>query len=149
MSSLQGFEVVSPNTASGRSVLTVTKNYARLNKNAVLELGRPEFIEFFINPTTKQFAFKACEESNPNAIPFFIPGKTTASVTLNQQFVLDAMGPYFEFPEVEDDQEAYAQIKGTLLNSEDMLVFNAAKAEQGVMKKRGRKKGQNVKVSEA
>ncbi len=100
MSSLQGFEVVSPNTASGRSVLTVTKNYARLNKNAVLELGRPEFIEFFINPTTKQFAFKACEESNPNAIPFFIPGKTTASVTLNQQFVLDAMGPYFEFPEV-------------------------------------------------
>lgn len=98
MSSLQGFEVVSPNTASGRSVLTVTKNYARLNKNAVLELGRPEFIEFFINPTTKQFAFKACEESNPNAIPFFIPGKTTASVTLNQQFVLDAMGPYFEFP---------------------------------------------------
>ena len=118
MSSLQGFEVVSPNTASGRSVLTVTKNYARLNKNAVLELGRPEFIEFFINPTTKQF-------------------------------VLDAMGPYFEFPEVEDDQEAYAQIKGTLLNSEDMLVFNAAKAEQGVMKKRGRKKGQKVKVSEA
>lgn len=98
MSSLQGFEVVSPNTASGRSVLTVTKNYARLNKNAVLELGRPEFIEFFINPTTKQFAFKACEESNPNAIPFFISGKTTASVTLNQQFVLDAMGPYFEFP---------------------------------------------------
>lgn len=144
MSSLQGFEVVSPNTASGRSVLTVTRKYVRLNKNAVLELGRPEFIEFLINPSSKQFAFKPCEESNPNAIPFFVPGKTTASVTLSMQFVLDAMEPYFDFPEVADDQEAYAQLKGTWIASDNMLVFNLGTAEQSVMKKRGRKKGQKA-----
>ena len=147
MSVLQGFEPVNPSATVGKCVLTVTPRYARFNKNTVEELGAPRYVQILTNPHTKQIAIRECNESDVNAIEFVKPTRTTASVTLNLPVVLNAVLKFFDFPEVEDDEVAFAQLKGTPFPDDKTIIFDVNDCRQGVSKKRGRKKGVDYSAS--
>ncbi|KFI61441.1 hypothetical protein [Bifidobacterium cuniculi] len=140
MSILQGFEAVNPVGPTGKSVLTVTPRYIRFNKNSVLELDSPRYVQLLTNPQTKQIAIKVCNVNDPNAVQFVNPKKHTASVTLTSPVVLGAVLQFFEFPEVADDQVAYAQLHGVPYPDDQTIIYDVDDCVQGVMRKRGRKK---------
>lgn len=140
MSILQGFEAVNPSAPSGKTMLTVTPRYIRFNKNTVLEMGSPRYVQLLTNPHTKQIAIKVCNASDSNAIEFVKPARNTASVTLNMPIVMDAVLKFFDFPEVADDEVAYAHVQGKPFLNDKTVIFDVADAKSGVMKKRGRKK---------
>lgn len=147
MSVLQGFEPVDPASTAGKSVLTVTPRYMRFNKNTVQELEAPRYVQILTNPHTKQVAIHECAETDANAIEFVKPNHKTASVTLNSPVVLNAVLRFFDFPEVADDEVAFAQLKGTSFPEDKTVIFDVRDCRQGVMKKRGRKKGVDYNAS--
>lgn len=140
MSILQGFEMVNPAAPAGKSILTITPRYIRFNKNSVLKLGSPRFVQILTNPHSKQIAVKACSAGDANAIEFVKPAKKTASVTLNMPIVMDTVLKFFDFPEVADDEVAYAHLHGNPFIDDKTIIFDVASKKTGVMKKRGRKK---------
>lgn len=148
MSVLQGFEPVNPVSAAGNAVLTVTPRYMRFNKNTVQELDAPSYVQILTNPHTKQVAIRECAETDPNAIEFVTPSRKTVSVTLNNPVVLSAVLRFFDFPEVADDEVAFAQLKGTPFPEDKTVIFDVRDCRQGVMKKRGRKKGVDYNAPE-
>lgn len=140
MSILQGFEMVNPAAPAGKCMLTITPRYIRFNKNSVLELGSPRFVQILTNPHSKQIAVKACNSGDTNAIEFVKPAKKTASVTLNMPIVMDTVLKFFDFPEVADDEVAYAHLHGNPFIDDKTIIFDVTTEKSGVMKKRGRKK---------
>ncbi|WP_026645665.1 hypothetical protein [Bifidobacterium sp. AGR2158] len=148
MSVLQGFEPVNPASAAGKAVLTVTPRYMRFNKNTVQELEAPNYVQILTNPHTKQIAIRECSEADPNAIEFVKPSRKTASVTLNSPVVLNAVLRFFNFPPVADDEVAFAQLKGMPFPDDKTVIFDVRDCRQGVMKKRGRKKGVDYSASD-
>lgn len=140
MSILQGFEMVNPVAPAGKSILTITPRYIRFNKNSVLELGSPRFVQILTSPYSKQIAIKACNSGDTNAIEFVKPAKKTASVTMNMPIVMDTVLKFFDFPEVADDEVAYAHLHGNPFIDDKTIIFDVASKKTGVMKKRGRKK---------
>ncbi|MEE1296269.1 MAG: hypothetical protein UHD09_05405 [Bifidobacterium sp.] len=140
MSILQGFEAVNPIGPTGKSMLTVTPKYIRFNKNSVLELDSPRYVQFLTNPQTKQIAIKVCGEHDANAVEFVNPKKKQASVTITAPIVLEAVLQFFDFPEVAEYEVAYAQLKGIPYLEDRTIIYDVDGCKQGVMRKRGRKK---------
>ncbi|KFI69591.1 hypothetical protein [Bifidobacterium magnum] len=145
MAILQGFDPVSPSIPTGKSILTITQNSLHFNKNTVLELGSPAYVKFLINSRTKQFALQPCSANDPSALPFCKPDSRRVSVTMKSPLLLDAVLKYFTFPKAADDEVAYAALHGEELREDGIVIFDVDKAELGVMKKRGRKKGSTLK----
>lgn len=141
MSVLQGFEEIKMVAPIGKVVMTVTESVIRFNKATAAALGYPAYVKMLVNEKTRQVAVQACTGREGNAIKFSKPeGKQTASVSVKDTAVLDAVKKFFEFPEAEDNEIAYHSIVGTVYRDEKVIVFNADNATAGTMKKRGRKK---------
>ena len=59
--------------------------------------------------------------------------------------MVDAIASFFDFAEVDEGHVAYQAIVGQVSSTDRVTVFAAEDATAGVMKRRGRKKGQPVK----
>ena len=61
---------------------------------------------------------------------------------MREQSVVDAIVSFFDFADVDEDHVAYQAIVGRISQDDHVAVFDAADATAGVMKRRGRRKGQ-------
>ena len=59
--------------------------------------------------------------------------------------MVDAIASFFDFAEVDEGHVAYQAIVGQVSSTDRVTVFAAEDATAGVMKRRGRKKGQTLK----
>ncbi|EFA23909.1 hypothetical protein [Bifidobacterium gallicum] len=139
MSSLQGFEAVSPKRRSGKAVMTVTNKGIRLNKYAVAELEAPKFVKFLINNTTRQIAVMPVPERDANAIPFGLKPSISASAHIYNPRVIESILRYFDMPEGEGDEIPTVALRGLLTPEGNALVFDVAGAKVSLTRKRGRK----------
>ena len=74
MSVLEKFKLVELITTRTDAVVTfVSGNIIRFNAATHVDLGYPEAIQLFVDEKGKQFAIKACKESDPEAIKFSRP----------------------------------------------------------------------------
>ena len=64
------FTVIDLIKTRSASVCTFTGNVVKFNIQTAQELHFPEYIQFLIEPKSKQFAIRACKEDAPNAIAF-------------------------------------------------------------------------------
>lgn len=65
---LEGFKPIELMT--GSPVLSVTSNGLSFNKNVANRMGRPEYIRFMINASTKQLAIQKTDETDAVGVQF-------------------------------------------------------------------------------
>lgn len=65
---LEGFKPFELMT--GSAVLSVTNNGLSFNKNVINKMGRPEYIRFMINASTKQLAIQKTDENDTVGVQF-------------------------------------------------------------------------------
>lgn len=74
MSVLEKFKLVELITTRTDSVATfVTGNQIKFNSATFIDLGYPAYIQLFVDEKGKQFAIKACKETDPQAMKFSKP----------------------------------------------------------------------------
>ena len=149
MTSLHGFQEINIHKPIGKVVMTVTKTLVRFNKATVAAMECPEYVKILVNPDTRQIAVEPCSAEDRNAVKFSRPkgtkaddGNQPSSVTVREQSVVDAIVSFFDFADVDEDHVAYQAIVGRISQDDHVAVFDAADATAGVMKRRGRRKGQ-------
>ena len=135
---LQGFEEVQLVKPVGKTVLTVTDSAIRFNKATAEVLGFPAYVKVLINDKTKQIAVtpttaKADNASKPE-------GKQSTSVSVKEATLIEAVKAYFTLPEAPEGEIAYQSVNGTAYPESKTVIFDAANATAGTMKRRGRKK---------
>lgn len=90
MAILDKFTVVDLVKTRSASVITVTGNVLRFNKQTAEELGFPPYIQILSNVKDKQFAIRACKEGDINAVEFSKPeGEQKGPVKINIAAVAD------------------------------------------------------------
>ena len=74
MSVLERFKLVELITTRTESIATfMSGNQIKFNSATFVDLGYPAYIQIFVEEKGKQFAIKACKETDPNAIKFSKP----------------------------------------------------------------------------
>lgn len=73
MAILDKFTVVDLFETRSDSVVTITGNILRFNKQTTEELDFPPFIQILVNKDEKQFAIRVCKENEANAVKFSKP----------------------------------------------------------------------------
>lgn len=72
------------------SVCTFAGNVVKFNIQTAQELRFPEYIQFLIEPKSKQFAIRACKEDAPNAVRFSKPeSEQKAQIKISNATVVD------------------------------------------------------------
>lgn len=84
------FSVIDLIKTRSASVCTFTGNVVKFNVQTAQELRFPEYIQFLIEPKSKQFAIRACKEDAPNAVRFSKPeGEQKAQIKISNATVVD------------------------------------------------------------
>lgn len=84
------FSVIDLIKTRSASVCTFAGNVVKFNIQTAQELRFPEYIQFLIEPKSKQFAIRACKEDAPNAVRFSKPeGEQKAQIKISNATVVD------------------------------------------------------------
>ena len=84
------FSVIDLIKTRSASVCTFAGNIVKFNVQTAQELRFPEYIQFLIEPKSKQFAIRACKEDAPNAVRFSKPeGAQKAQIKISNATVVD------------------------------------------------------------
>lgn len=84
------FSVIDLIKTRSASVCTFAGNIVKFNVQTAQELHFPEYIQFLIEPKSKQFAIRACKEDAPNAVRFSKPeGAQKAQIKISNATVVD------------------------------------------------------------
>ena len=67
-------------------------------------------------------------------------GKQSTSVSVKEATLIEAVKAYFTLPEAPEGEIAYQSVNGTAYPESKTVIFDAANATAGTMKRRGRKK---------
>lgn len=83
------FSVIDLIKTRSASVCTFAGNVVKFNVQTAQELRFPEYIQFLIEPKSKQFAIRACKEDAPNAVRFSKPeGEQKAQIKISNATVV-------------------------------------------------------------
>lgn len=89
------FSVIDLIKTRSASVCTFAGNIVKFNVQTAQELHFPEYIQFLIEPKSKQFAIRACKEDAPNAVRFSKPeGAQKAQIKISNATVVDKTTMY-------------------------------------------------------
>lgn len=84
------FSVIDLIKTRSASVCTFAGNVVKFNVQTAQELRFPEYIQFLIEPKSKQFAIRACKEDAPNAVRFSKPeDEQKAQIKISNATVVD------------------------------------------------------------
>ncbi|RSX58059.1 hypothetical protein [Bifidobacterium samirii] len=138
---LQGFEEVRLIKPIGKTVMTVTASAVRFNKATAAALGFPAYVKVLVNENAKQIAIVPTTAKADNGIKFSKgEDKQTASISVKDATVIEAVTRFFEFAEAPEGEVAYQSVTGEAHQLDKVVIFNVADAVAGTMKRRGRKK---------
>lgn len=138
---LQGFEEVNITAPITKMTMTVMDTRVRFNEATAIALGYPAYVKVLVNDKTKQVALEVCTGRDANAVKFSKPeGKQTASVSLKDVTLVATIRKFFTLKPAAESEDSYAAVPGRLFPDQHVVVFDAAEAVAGTMKRRGRKK---------
>ncbi|KFI92021.1 hypothetical protein BISA_2135 [Bifidobacterium saguini DSM 23967] len=137
---LQGFEEVQLVKPVGKTVLTVTDSAIRFNKATAEVIGTPAYVKVLINEKTKQVAVTPTTAKADNAVKFSKVDGKAGSVSIKEATLVEAVKAFFTLPEAPEGEVSYASVNGAAYPENKTVIFDAAAATAGTMKRRGRKK---------
>lgn len=119
MTMLQGFTPFNFN--EGVPYVSVTQNGITFNKSVVMKLGYPEYVVLLIDEETKRIAVQCCEETTPNAAPFYKQKKSNViSVRWNGRDLLNTLKAMMGW----DLNLLGYRVDGQLLKDENAMIFD-------------------------
>ncbi len=129
MSVLEKFKLVELITTRTDSVATfVTGNQIKFNSATHVDLGYPAYIQMFVDEKGKQFAIKACKETDPNAMKFSKPaGEQRYPIKLTCAPAANAVRKVMEWP-----QDQSMNVPGAIFADEGVIIFALEQATSPV-----------------
>lgn len=120
MSVLEKFKLVELITTRTDSVATfVSGNQIKFNSATHIDLGYPAYIQLFVDEKGKQFAIKACKETDPNAMKFSKPaGEQRYPVKITCAPAANAVRKIMEWP-----QDQGMNVPGAIFADEGVIIF--------------------------
>lgn len=131
MSVLEKFKLVELITTRTDSVATfVTGNQIKFNSATFIDLGYPAYIQLFVDEKGKQFAIKACKETDPQAMKFSKPaGEQKYPVKITCAPAANAVRKVMEWkPDVS------MNVPGAIFADEGVIIFALEQAYAPVPK---------------
>lgn len=120
MSVLERFKLVELiTTRTDATVTFVTGNQIKFNSATHVDLGYPAYIQMFVDEKGKQFAIKACKESDPESIRFSKPcGEQKYPIKLTCTAATAAVRKIMEW-----DTELGMNVPGAIFRDEGVIIF--------------------------
>lgn len=129
MSVLEKFKLVELITTRTDSVATfVSGNQIKFNSATYVDLGYPAYIQMFVDEKGKQFAIKACKESDPQAMKFSKPaGEQRYPIKLTCAPAANAVRKIMEWK-----QDQSMNVPGAIFADEGVIIFALEQASSPV-----------------
>ena len=106
-------------------------------------LNFPAQVKILINDKTRQIAVTPTTAKADNAVKFSKgEGKQTTSVSIKNAVLVEAISKYFTLAEAPEGEISFVSVNGTAYPESKTVIFDAANATAGTMKRRGRKKAE-------
>jgi len=99
-------------------------------------------VKVLINEKTKQVAVTPTTAKADNAVKFSKTEGKAGSVSLEEAALVEAVKAFFTLPEASEGEVAYQSVNGAAYPESKTVIFDAANATSGTMKRRGRKKAE-------
>ena len=122
---LEKFTVIDLIKTRSNSVATVSGTNIRFNNPTAQELFYPPYVQLLINAKGKQFAIRACKETDPHSIKFSKPEgeqkyQITASVPVAADMIFKMMG-------WKKDEEKW-NVPGIYFAEDSAIVYDCSSA---------------------
>lgn len=131
MSVLEKFKLVELITTRTDAVATfVTGNQIKFNSATHVDLGYPAYIQLFVDEKGKQFAIKACKETDAHAIKFSKPaGEQRYPIKITCAPAANAVRKVMEW-----QPEVSMNVPGAIFADEGVIIFALEQAFSPVPK---------------
>lgn len=121
---LDGFETILLTT--GAPYVSVTRNGITFNKASIVKLEKPSHVKFMINKEKSMLAVQPCDESEPEATPFFKPKRSgLISVRWNNSELIHSISKMMKW----NLDEAGYRIDGDYWEEDNAMVFDLKTAK--------------------
>ena len=133
---LEKFTVIDLVKTRSASIVTFVGNTVKFNTQTAAELRYPPFVQLLSNPKDKQFAVRACNEEDPNAVPFSKPeGKQIYQIKIGCTAAVDIARKMAGWTPAED-----WNVPGIFFADENAIIYDLSTAFAPRPKTGGRKK---------
>ena len=120
---LEGFKPI--HLTSGLPSISITENGLTFSKSAVLKMDKAQYVLLLLDEEGRRIAIQPCAKDEPNATPFFNPGKKVVSVRWNNKDFLNTIKSLTGWTLGE---QGY-RVNGTFMRDDRALVFPLMEAE--------------------
>lgn len=111
------------NLTTGLPYMSITDNGITFSKNAVVKMGKPNYVLLLINEADKQLAIKTCEKEEESAIQFAKSAKVI-NVRWNNKDFLNTLSRLMDW----NLKEKGYRILGEWYDNEQAMLFELEKA---------------------
>lgn len=123
---LKNFTVIDLIQTRSASVATVSGNALKFNNQTAGELDYAPYVQVLVNVKEKQFAIRACKETEPNAVPFSKPkGEQRYALKITAAAVVDMIRKMANW-----DSEENWNIPGVYFADEKAIVYDISTASK-------------------
>lgn len=111
------------NLTTGLPYMSITDNGITFSKNAVVKMGRPNYVVLLMNDDDKQIAIKVCDKEEESAIQFAKSVKVI-NVRWNNKDFLNTLSKLMSW----DLKEEGYRVLGEWYDNEQAMLFDLTKA---------------------
>ena len=117
----------------GNSFMSVTENGLHFSGKAVFNMQKANYVQFFLNESTKQIAIQKCNKNSEDAISFFRSEKNLKNgVHFNNSEILQMICDMMEW----NLEEFNFRIEGIFIEESQAMTFDLNNAKKSKKKKR-------------
>lgn len=122
---LEGFSSVP--VLTGSAFMSVTDNGINFNKNVLLRMKKPKYVQFLINRSAKKVAIQACDNAAENAVQFYKDNVNIKyGVRYNNKDLETMVAAIMDW----DLSSSNYRIDGVYLDDEHAMLFDLATARK-------------------
>ena len=113
------------NFVPGKNTMTISKTGVAISQAAVVQLGKPEFVEVLISYEQKSIALIATDNKNPNKIRFLNKNKKTPTVRWNNATLKSEIANLMKW----DLSNKIYKVEGNYYPQDSLVMFDLNKAQ--------------------
>ena len=123
MVDLRSFKSI--NLVAGKNTMTISKTGVAISQAAVVQLGKPEFVEIMISYDEKRIAIRVTNIQNPNKVRFLNKNKKTPTVRWNNATLKGEISNLMKW----DISNNIYKIEGKYYPQDSLMMFDLNKAQ--------------------
>lgn len=110
---------------AGRNTMTISKTGVAISQAAVVQLGKPEFVEILISYEQKSIAVRKTDSQDPNKVKFLSKNKKTPTVRWNNSTLKSEIANLMNW----DISKKIYKVEGTYYPQNSLMLFDLTQAQ--------------------